>query len=165
MRGARANQHAHAGAVNQEIQSERHGEAHTDDGETVRGIAQPEQLDRPGQHFGRIHVHRRRTPDDPHQFVEEEDEAECRQHLVEMVALIQVRQRHAFDDDAEQHRGGNRERTGQQERPGIAEGGGGEVRPHHVQRAVREIHEVHDPEHQREPGGQQEQQDPELQAV
>ena len=42
---------------------------------------------------------------------------------------------------------------------------GGEVRADHVQRAVREVDHVHDPEHERQPGGEQEQHQPELQAV
>jgi hypothetical protein len=40
-----------------------------------------------------------------------------------------------------------------------------EIRAHHVQRPVRQVHEVHDPEHERQPGRQQEEQHAELQAV
>ena len=77
----------------------------------------------------------------------------------------EMRQGNALDDDAKQHRGRNREGASQQERAGIAKGGSREVRAHHVERAVCEIHEIHDPEHQRQAGGQQEQQNAELQAV
>ena len=40
-----------------------------------------------------------------------------------------------------------------------------EIRPHHVERAVGEIDEIHDAEDERQPGGEQEQQQAELQAV
>jgi hypothetical protein len=41
--------------------------------------------------------------------------------------------------------------------------GRGEIGAHHVERAVRQIDEIHDAEHQRQPGRQQEQQQAELQ--
>ena len=151
--------------MNQQVEAEPDGEPHADDREAVRRIAQAEKLDRAGERGGRIHVHRRRSPDYPHQLVEKQDEPECCQHLVEMVAAIEAHQRDALDDDAEHHRRGNGDQPGQHERFGPAEYGGREIRAHHVKRAVREIHEIHDPEHERQPGGQQEQQNAELQAV
>src|SRR6185437_6845123 len=42
---------------------------------------------------------------------------------------------------------------------------GGEIGAHHIERAMREIDEVHDPKHQRQPRRQQEQQQPELQSI
>ncbi len=119
----------------------------------------------PDSTCGRVHVQRRRAPDDAHELVEEEDQAEGGEHLVEMIAAIEAYQRDALDDDAEQHRRRHRDDAGEHERPGRVERRRREVRAHHVQRSVREIHEVHDPEHEREPGGEQEQQDAELQAV
>jgi hypothetical protein len=43
--------------------------------------------------------------------------------------------------------------------------GGHQVSPHHVQRPVGQVDHVHDAKHQRQPGGQQEQHQPELQAI
>ncbi len=40
-----------------------------------------------------------------------------------------------------------------------------EIGADHVERAVRQVHQIHDAEDQRQAGGQQEQQQPELQAV
>ena len=39
------------------------------------------------------------------------------------------------------------------------------IRADHVKRSVREVHQIHDAEHQRQPRGQQEQQQPELDSV
>ena len=51
------------------------------------------------------------------------------------------------------------ERAGQRDQPR------GEERADHVERAVREVDHVHDAEHQRQPGGEQEQHQAELQPV
>ncbi|KAG1184585.1 hypothetical protein G6F35_015064 [Rhizopus arrhizus] len=108
---------------------------------------------------------RRRPPDDAGQLVEEQDEAECGQHLVQMFARIQARQRDAVQQQAQRRHAGNDRGGGQQERAGVAEHGGRDEGAHHVERAVRQVDEIHDAEHQRQAGGQQEQQNAKLQAV
>ena len=57
------------------------------------------------------------------------------------------------------------ERDRERERAGLLKDERGEVRAHHVKRAVSEVDEIHDAEHQRQAGGQQEQHHPELQPV
>jgi hypothetical protein len=104
-------------------------------------------------------------PDDPDQLVEEQDQPERGQNLVEMIALVEALQCDALDDDAEHQRRRHGDQSGQHERIGRIEHRCGEVRAHHVQRAVREIHEIHDPEHQRQACRQQEEQDAELKPV
>ena len=74
-------------------------------------------------------------------------------------------ERDEFERDAQQQRGAERQQDAEHKtvRPGHE--GRGEVGAHHVERAVRQIDEVHDAEHQRQAGRQQKQQQPELQAV
>ena len=82
-----------------------------------------------------------------------------------MVAVVEV----AEDDDLEQQAEGERRRQCQREAGGEAPGpgdeGGGEIGADHVLHAVREVDEIHHPEHERQPGRDQEQDDPELQPV
>ena len=85
--------------------------------------------------------------------------------MVEMVAAVEVPQRREFQHDAEQQGRAERQQRAQHETAGPGDEGRGEIGAHHVERAVREIDEVHDAEHQRQPRRQQEQQQPELQAV
>src|SRR5205085_12360448 len=53
----------------------------------------------------------------------------------------------------------------EQEAAGPGRKGRGEIGAHHVERAMREVDEIHDPEHQRQAGREQEQQQAELQSV
>src|SRR3546814_157322 len=88
-----------------------------------------------------------------------------RQHLVEVVARVEP----ADDEDLDQRAGGGGgqeaaaeaepEGAGLPRDPGAEEGAG------HVERAVRQVDEAHDAEHQREAGGHEEQHDAELHAV
>ncbi len=82
-----------------------------------------------------------------------------------MIAAIEMPKRDEFQHDAEQQRGAERERRAEQEIAGPGHEGRGEIGAHHVERAVRQVDEIHDAEHQRQAGRQQEQQEPELQAV
>ena len=58
-----------------------------------------------------------------------------------------------------------RERRAEHEAAGPGREGGGEIGADHVERAVRQIDQVHDAEDERQPGRQQEQQQAELQSV
>ena len=78
--------------------------------------------------------------------------------MVEMVAAIEMPQRGELQHDAEQQRGAERKRRPEQEAARPRREGRGEIGAHHVERTVRQIDEIHDAEHQRQPGGQQEQQ-------
>ena len=107
----------------------------------------------------------RRSPDQSHRVVEKQDQAERRQHVIEMVAAIKMPQRDQFQHDAEQQSGAEREHHADDEITGPGHEGRGEVGAHHVERTVRQIDEIHDAEHQRQSRRQQKQQQAELQSV
>ena len=87
------------------------------------------------------------------------------EHLVEVVALVEV----ADDEDLHYHPdregGGEGDQDPEEERVR----GEGHRRAHersrHVERAVREVHAVHDPEDEGQARGEQEEQHPELKPV
>ena len=106
-----------------------------------------------------------RAPDQPHRVIEKQDQPEGRQHLIEMVAAVEMPERDEFERDAQQQRGAERQQDAEHKTVGPGHEGGGEIGAHHVERAVRQIDEIHDAEHQRQAGCQQEQQQAELQAV
>ena len=85
--------------------------------------------------------------------------------MVEVITPIEPAQRHHLDRHADHERGDEGEQRPGEEAAGQRREGGGEIGADHVERAVRQVDEIHDPEHQRQPGRKQEQQQPELQAV
>ena len=85
--------------------------------------------------------------------------------MVEMIAAVEMPERDELEDDAEQQGRAERQRRREQEVAGPEEEGRREIGAHHVERAVRQIDEVHDAEHQRQSGREQEQQQAELQSV
>ena len=82
-----------------------------------------------------------------------------------MVAHDQPADQHEFKQQAhpaghdrcQRHRG--QQRTTRLHRPG------GDIRPGHVERAVGDVEDIEDAEHQRQPGCDQKEHQPELQAV
>ena len=82
-----------------------------------------------------------------------------------MVALIERAQGHQLDGDSHGESPRESEQHAQRIRPGGLVEIGGEVCPHHVERTVREVHQVHDAEDEREARRHQEQHHPELQPV
>jgi hypothetical protein len=110
-------------------------------------------------------LRRVRSPDQARDLVDDQDQRERGEHLRQVVARVQ-RSQHAH---LEKHADDRGRRDGKQhagdERAGELHEGGGDERAQHVKRAVREVDHVHDAEHQREAGGEQEQHQPELQAV
>jgi hypothetical protein len=105
------------------------------------------------------------APQDRHQLVEEQDQAESGEHLVEVIAVVERAQRHDLDRHADHQRPGEAERHAREVRAGPLRGGEHQIRADHVQRAVRQVDEVHDAEHQRQARRHQEQRDAELQSV
>ncbi len=83
----------------------------------------------------------------------------------EMIAAVEMPEHDKFQHDAEHERRAEREQRAQHEVAGPGHEGRREIGTHHVERAVRQVDEIHDPEHQRQPRGEQEQQEPELQAI
>ena len=82
-----------------------------------------------------------------------------------MVAAVEPAHRDHLDRHADQQRRDQREQRASDEAAGQRGERGGEIGADHVERAVRQIDQIHDAEHERQPGGEQEQQQPELQAV
>ena len=108
---------------------------------------------------------RRGAPQDLHALVQEQDDAEGRDHLVEMVAVVEMAEDREFEQQPEHQRGAEREHEREEEIAGEGVEHHGEIGAEHVLDAVREIDEVHHAEHQREAGRDEEQQHAELQPV
>src|SRR5437016_12276027 len=85
--------------------------------------------------------------------------------MVKMIAAIEMPERGERKPDAEQECGAERQDRANDKVAGPGDKGRGEIGAHHVERAVREIDEVHNAEHQRQSGRQQEQEQSELQSV
>ena len=85
--------------------------------------------------------------------------------MVEMVAAVERADRDHLEQHADQQRGAEREHGAGDEAPGPGHERRREIGADHVQRTVRQVHHVHDAEDQRQAGGQQKQQQAELQAV
>ena len=161
---AGADQHAEPGAHDQAVEQARHRERGDDDDQAIdRVIDAGNDLHRL-EHLGR---QRQRpaggSPDQPHQFIEEQQQPERAEHVVEMTGFVEPPDR----DDFQYHPGNegadNRQNHGEDEASGQDGEGGGEISAEHVERTVRQVHEVHDAEHQGQPGGQQKQQHAQLQ--
>ena len=82
-----------------------------------------------------------------------------------MVAAVEPPDRDHFKHHADDKRRDEREDGAEHEAIGPFGEGRGEIGADHVERAVRQIDEVHDAEDQRQPRRQQEQQHAELNAV
>jgi hypothetical protein len=85
--------------------------------------------------------------------------------MIEMVAPVEPPHCDHLDRHADQQRGGDRQHGTEQEAAGQRREGRGEIGPDHVERAVREIDQIHDAEDQGQSRGQQEQQHADLQSV
>ena len=70
-----------------------------------------------------------------------------------------------FQHHARDGGGDERQDRAEHETIGQACEGGGEIGAEHVERAVRQIDEIHDPKNERQPGREQKQQHPKLHAV
>jgi len=113
------------------------------------------------------HVHEEgpRSPEDAGQLVEEENQPEGGQHLIQVISVVEPPQCHQLDRHADQGR--RRQGRQQAEQEGTCQPGhaGRHERPNHVERAVRQIDQVHDAENQGQPGRQEEQHDTQLKPV
>jgi hypothetical protein len=105
------------------------------------------------------------APDQAAQFFENQYQAVGEQHLVEVVALVEVAEQQALQRHAEHH--GERDR--EQDRGRQVAGHSGQrprqVGADHVEAAMGQVDDAHDAEHQRQPAGDEEQQQAVLQAV
>ena len=85
-------------------------------------------------------------PDQPHQLVEEQDQAEGGEHLVEMVAAVEPPHRDHLERHADEQRRDQRQHRAERRSCRSGREGRGEVGADHVERAVRQIDQVHDAE-------------------
>ncbi len=82
-----------------------------------------------------------------------------------MTAAVEPAYRDHFERHAGHQRRGDRENGAEHEAVGPRRKRGGEIGAEHIERAVRQIDQIHDAEDQRQPGRQEEQQHAELDAV
>jgi hypothetical protein len=105
------------------------------------------------------------APDRAHEIEEDEGETERHQDLIEMPAPVQWPQKQYFHGHAQCRRRDRRQHEGKPEIVGDLINRQTEVGAKHEKRAVRQAHDVHEPENQREAGRHQEQQHPVDEAV
>jgi hypothetical protein len=110
------------------------------------------------------------TDDHAAQFLEDEDEAVGHQHLLQVLALVQVAVEDPLEHVAQQH--GQHHAHGQHRKETAAEGGHHRRRQgkrhvgaDHVEAAVRQVDDAHDSEDERQAAGHQEQQQPVLHRI
>ncbi len=99
------------------------------------------------------------------QLLEHEDEPVGQQHLLQVVALVEVREQRPLEEDAQHHREHDADDDGDEQAAGQRRQRERHVRADHVEAAMGEIDDAHDAEDQREPAGDEEQQQPVLDAV
>ena len=93
------------------------------------------------------------------------NQAEGGQHVIEMIATVEMPQRHQFQHDAEQQRRAERHQDAEDEIPAPGHERRREIGAHHVERSMRKIDEIHDAEDECQTGCEQKQQQTELQPV
>ena len=142
-----------------------HDEADRDDEQPVRRINLAEDVHPARQHVRDLNRVRQHAPDHAYRVESDEDEPEGHQHLAHRALALHVPEEHCVEHRADQR---HPDRSEDERGPvGIepAYGGQRQIRAHHVERPVREVDEVHHPEHHGQPDREQEQQHRELQAV
>ena len=152
--------------ITRDVEQRRDHERRHDDDQAIERVVDAGDHLHGGEHLRRQRQRQtRRAPDQPHRVVEEQDQPEGRQHVIEMIAAVEMPERDEFQRNAEQQRGTQRQHDADDEIAGPRHEGRGEIGAHHVERAVRQVDEVHDAEDERQPRRQQEQQQAELDAV
>ena len=99
------------------------------------------------------------------EFLEHEDESVGQQHLLEVIALVEMRDEGPFEHDAEQHGQHDADDDGDEQVAGERRERERHVRADHVETPMGEIDDAHDPEDEREAARDQEQQEAVLDAV
>ena len=118
-----------------------------------------------GEKFRHRQRQRRSSPHHPHRVIEKQDDAEGGDHLIEVIAVVEVAENQKLQQQAEEERGGERQHQRKEEISHQSVEGYGEISAEHILHAVRQVDEVHHTEHQRQAGCNQEQKNAELQAV
>src|SRR4029077_8793674 len=94
-----------------------------------------------------------------------QDDAERGDHLIEVIAVVEVAENQKFQQQAEEERGGERQHQRKEEISHQSVESHGEIGAEHILHAMRQIDEIHHAEHERQAGCDQEQKNAELQAV
>ena len=163
---ARADLHAQAGLGDQQVQGHSQRNAHTRDEQPVDGVGEGVgKRNRPVQHLGDGHAVHVIAPQDGTQLFKDVDQPEGQQHLVQVIAMVEVAEQQPFERQPKDHRQQSPAQDGQRQAAEMPRQRICEVGPQHVKAAVRQVHHAHDPEDQREPGRQHEQQQAVLHAV
>ncbi len=99
------------------------------------------------------------------QLLKDQNQPKRQKHLLEMVAVVQAREQGRLEDDADQqnHRQFNWDR--QPDVADVSREPKRQISANHVEAPVGQIENAHDPEDQGQPAGEQEQQQPVLDAV
>ena len=164
--GAGADEHADARPRNDHVEPERHGNANHDQCKPIDRVSKIfSQLQRARQDLGCRDGQRSRPPDHFHRLVDEQDDAEGGEHLVEMVAVIQVSEDQHFQRQAENECRQQAKQQRCEEVAGQPEEQKSQVSADHVLHAMGQVDEAHDAEDQRQPGRDQKQQHAVLQTV
>ena len=137
---AGADQHAEPRAHDEDIKQHRDRERHPDDDEAIERIIEPRQDLHRVEHFARQRQrHAGRSPDQPDELVEEQQQAERAEHVIEMIAAVEPPYRDHFKRHADGKRGGDREHGAEHETIGPFGKRRGEIGAEHIERAVRQI--------------------------
>ncbi|MPN32182.1 hypothetical protein SDC9_179658 [bioreactor metagenome] len=144
--------------IDQQIEPQRHRQPDTQQHQPVGGIRQlGQQLHRPGQRSRRRRHDRRRPPDGLDQIVGNQDHAKGGQHLGKVVTAVEPAHHQPLDQRSDQDGGDDRHQHGAQKGAAALMYLGRDVGAGHIERAVRQVHGVHDAEHQGQAGREQEQ--------
>ncbi len=157
---------AELGALDPEKQAQRKREAQADDGEAVGGIGEARRYG-DGEIEHRRDRHRIEVVADDQRagFLEQQDQREGQQHLVEVVALVEVAEETALQEGAEQAAAEHRDRQRQPDRtPGVCHQIG-DVGAHHQHGAVGQVDDAHHAEDQRQAAGDEKEKQAVLQPV
>jgi hypothetical protein len=90
-------------------------------------------------------------------FFKDIDQAEGQQHLVQVVALVEVAKQQPFERQAEHDRQHRAAQNGQRQAAEQAGERIRQIRAQHIETAMRQVDHAHDAEDQRQTGGQHEQ--------
>ena len=115
--------------------------------------------------FRHRQAQRRRAPYELHPVIEKKNDTEGRNDVIEVIPVVEMSKDDEFEQKPKCQCGGERQHQRGEKAAGQRIESDGEVGPQHVLDAVRQVDDVHDPEHQRQPRRNQEQQHAELQPI
>jgi hypothetical protein len=98
-------------------------------------------------------------------MIEEKDDAEGGDDVIEMIAVVEMTEDREFQQKSENERGGERQDERGEKAAGERIEGDRKIGAKHILHAVREVDEIHHPEHQRQARRNQKQKYAELQTV